>query len=652
MRSLSTQNGKEERSIMKRTFDRRVCALSLLLGLLVGVAAAQMTVTPVSKMNEAWWAQRHEAINARVKQGNVDLVLIGDSITHFWETDGKEVWARYYAGRNAVNMGFSGDRTENVLWRIDNGCLDGIQPKACVLMIGTNSAGDCSAEDIGAGIVAVVERIRTKLPGTKILLLAVFPRDPQPDEVRVKLAKASEIASKAADGQTVRFMDIGPKFLQADGTLPKEIMPDFLHLSAAGYGIWAEAIEPQLAEILGPLPPAPPEGFVALFNGKDLGGWKGLVGNPETRAKMSQDELAKAQSDADAKMREHWKIEDGALAFDGKGDSLCTAKDYQDFEMLVDWKIGPKGDSGIYLRGSPQVQIWDPAQWPVGSGGLYNNEKNPKDPLKLADRPIGEWNTFRIHMVGERVTVHLNDALVVNNVVLENYWDRSKPIYPVGQIELQNHSAPLWFRNVYIRELPKVGAVSYADETGFVPLFDGTQASLDANWSAIGAKEAWLIEDGALKTVEFAGGDWLRTKADYADFVLRMDWMVPEYGNSGVGIRCDDKVVFGGGYEIQILAPWDSYRDDLHCTGSIYGAVPVKIRPDETPNIWHSFEITCRGKDVTIVADGVPCVEANMDRDAAMKDKNLKGYLSLQSSHTHAGPKWVKFRNIRIKELK
>lgn len=197
----------------------------------------------------------------------------------------------------------------------------------------------------------------------------------------------------------------------------------------------------------------PPEGFVALFNGQNLEGWKGLVGDPESRAKMTPEDLAKAQTEADAKMRAHWKVEDGVLVFDGGGDSLCTARDYADFELLVDWKIVKGGDSGVYLRGSPQVQIWDTAQWPEGSGGLYNNQKNPSKPLKCADNPIGEWNTFRIRMVGERVTVHLNGVLVVDNVIMENYWDRNKPIYSSGQIELQNHGSKLCFKNIFIREL-------------------------------------------------------------------------------------------------------------------------------------------------------------------------------------------------------
>jgi hypothetical protein len=201
----------------------------------------------------------------------------------------------------------------------------------------------------------------------------------------------------------------------------------------------------------------PPEGFTPLFNGKDLDGWKGLVANPPKRAKMSPDELAATQKTADEKMRAHWSVVDGVLTYDGHGDSICTAKDYGNFEMYVDWKITKSGDSGIYLRGSPQVQIWDPSSKPaggVGSGGLYNNKKNPDKPTSVADNPIGEWNTFHIKMVGDKVTVWLNNKLVVDNVTLENYWERDKPVYPTGQIELQNHSSPLWFKNIYIKELP------------------------------------------------------------------------------------------------------------------------------------------------------------------------------------------------------
>jgi hypothetical protein len=196
----------------------------------------------------------------------------------------------------------------------------------------------------------------------------------------------------------------------------------------------------------------PPEGFTALFNGTDLEGWKGLVSNPPARAAMSPEELAKAQTAADENMRAHWKVENGELVFDGKGHNLCSAREYGDFELLVDWMIPPKGDSGIYLRGSPQVQIWDHEH---GSGGLYNNQKNPSKPLAGADRPPGEWNTFRIVMRGDRVAVHLNGVLVVDDVVMENYWERDKPIYPSGSVELQAHGGILRFRNIFIRELDR-----------------------------------------------------------------------------------------------------------------------------------------------------------------------------------------------------
>ncbi|NLI01670.1 MAG: DUF1080 domain-containing protein [Chthonomonadales bacterium] len=195
----------------------------------------------------------------------------------------------------------------------------------------------------------------------------------------------------------------------------------------------------------------PPPGFTALFNGRDLKGWKALVGDPPSRARMTPQELAEAQRKADVEMLKHWTVQDGAIVYDGKNNSLCTARDYADFEMLVDWKIPPEGDSGIYLRGTPQVQIWDR---PDGSGGLFNNQKNPSKPLVKADRAPGEWNRFRIMMVGEKVHVFLNETLVVRATVMENYWERDKPIYPTGQIELQHHGSQLFFKNIYIREIP------------------------------------------------------------------------------------------------------------------------------------------------------------------------------------------------------
>ena len=201
-----------------------------------------------------------------------------------------------------------------------------------------------------------------------------------------------------------------------------------------------------------------PEGFQLLFNGKDLTGWQGLIpspnDNPHLRAELDQANRNELQAAADKKMNEHWAAKDGIIVFDGSGDSLQTKKDYRNFELYVDWKIEAKGDSGIYLRGTPQVQIWDAEANPVGSGGLYNNQKNPSTPTVMADNPVGQWNTFFIRMIDDKVTVYLNGKLVTDQVAMENYWDRAKPILERGPIELQNHGNTLYFRNIYVRELP------------------------------------------------------------------------------------------------------------------------------------------------------------------------------------------------------
>jgi len=608
---------------------------------------ANTAVTPGPR-GDAWWKERQESVNARVKEGNVDLLMIGDSITHSWENGGKAVWDEYYADRNAVNLGFSGDRTQHVLWRLDNGNIDGIAPKAAMIMIGTNNSKDNTAEEIGAGIVAIIEKLRTKLPDMKILILGIFPREEKPGTTRDKLAQASAIAAALADGKMIHYLDIGRVFLEADGTLPASIMQDFLHPNAVGYRLWAEAVEPKIAQLMGEIDAGkPPKGFVKLFNGTDLTGWKGLVENPEKRAKMSPDELAKAQAAADESMRQHWKIKDNTLVFDGQneGGPLCTARDYEDFEMLVDWKIEAKGDSGIYLRGSPQVQIWDPAEWPQGSGGLYNNKKNPADPLACADNPIGEWNTFRITMIGEVVTVYLNDKLVVDNVILENYWNRDIPIYPSGQIELQNHGSTLWFKNVFVREIPR--------GEGWRPLFNGKDLS---GWEQVGGeKQTWGAEDGLLFT-DGEGGGWLSTTEQFADFELELEFRVPAGGNSGVFIRAPrhGNPAFEGS-EIQVLDDFDAQYAELkpwqYC-GSLYATAAPSRRVALPANTWQKFRIRCQGSKVGVVMNGFPIIDADLkDHLDKVKDhpglKREKGYIGLQNHGSR-----LEYRNLRIRELK
>ncbi len=200
---------------------------------------------------QAAFMAKHEAFVKTAKEGKAQVVFLGDSITAGWGGNGKEVWASAFGKWEPANFGIGGDRTQHVLWRIENGELDGLKPKAAVLMIGTNNASTDPADGIARGVTRIVETIRKKLPTTKILLLAVFPRGEKasPNPGREKLKEVNAIIAKLHDGKSVFFLDIADKFLQPDGSLTKEIMPDFLHLSPAGYQIWADAITPKLTEL-------------------------------------------------------------------------------------------------------------------------------------------------------------------------------------------------------------------------------------------------------------------------------------------------------------------------------------------------------------------------------------------------------------------
>jgi HEAT repeat protein len=400
-------------------------------------------------------------------------------------------------------------------------------------------------------------------------------------------------------------------------------------------------------------------GFVPLFNGLDLDGWKGLVADPPRRAKMTGDELKKARAAADDVMRSHWRVDDGVLVFDGKGESLCTAKDYTDFEMLVDWKIEKGGDSGIYLRGSPQVQIWDAAANPEGSGGLYNNQKGPHQPLEKADRTVGEWNSFRIIMIGDRVTIYLNDRMVVDNTVLENYWERERPIYPAGQIELQAHGNPLWFRNIYIREIPRdgeaPGLAGPEKDEGFIPLFDGHDL---AGWT--GDTKGYAAENGKIVIDPGRGSGNLYTEKEYADFVLRFDFKLTPAANNGIGIRAplEGDAAYAG-MEIQILEDGSPVYHDLQpyqFHGSIYGVVPARrgvLRPVVE---WNTEEIAAKGRKVMVTVNGTRIVDADLDQAAAGGTIDHRDHPGLKRESGHVGflghGSIVEFRNIRIKELK
>lgn len=230
---------------------RNTCLLSALMACGVILSACDLTTPtstiPVSR-DLAFWQERFAAINERVRQGNVDLIFIGDSITHGWEAAGKATWDKYYGDRNAANLGIGGDCTQHVLWRLKNGNLDGISPKMAVVHIGTNNFND-TPHDIAAGVEAIVKELRQRLPATRILLLAIFPRGDIAERDRQKLKDASAEFSILDCDPMVDYMDIGDSFLDADGAVQTSIMPDLLHLSEAGYQLWADAIEPKIAEM-------------------------------------------------------------------------------------------------------------------------------------------------------------------------------------------------------------------------------------------------------------------------------------------------------------------------------------------------------------------------------------------------------------------
>ncbi len=403
------------------------------------------------------------------------------------------------------------------------------------------------------------------------------------------------------------------------------------------------------------------EGFKPMFNGKDLSGWHVLVENPVARAKMKPAELARKQIEADKKVAGNWSVKDGCIWFNGNGDNLCSVKEYGDFEMIVDWKISKAGDSGIYLRGSPQVQIWDTSRVEVGaqvgSGGLYNNLKNPSKPLKVADNPVGEWNTFRIMMIGEKVTVWLNGELVVNNITLENYWDRMIPIFPKGPIELQAHGTNLAFRDIYIREISEKEYYLTPEEKseGFVALFNGRNLN---GWE--GDTVANGVEDGLLVTIPAKGNIGnLYTEKEFSDFNFRFEFQLTPAANNGIGIRApltgDAAYV---GMELQILDDSDPVYADLQpyqYHGSVYGVIPAKRGSLKPLGEWNYEDIYVKGTWIKITLNGTVIVDGDIagPRDNGTMDH--KDHPGLRNKTGHIGllghDSLVRFRNIRIKDL-
>ena len=403
-------------------------------------------------------------------------------------------------------------------------------------------------------------------------------------------------------------------------------------------------------------------GFENLFNGTDLTGWKGLVANPIARSKMTAQQLVDAQSKADTKIKSDWVVKDGLLVFTGHGDNLCTQKQYGDFELFVDWKITEKGDAGIYLRGTPQVQIWDTSRREVGaqvgSGGLYNNQKNERNPKVVADNKVGSWNNFHIIMRGAVVTVYLNGVLVTDKVVLENYWDRTLPIFVKEQIELQAHGTYVAYRNIYIRELPSLEPTKLSDQEkqqGFKLLFDGT--NLD-NW--VGNKAGYLLQDGAIVVnPQSTSGGNLYTKEEYSDFEYRFEFQLTPGANNGLGIRAplegDAAYV---GMELQILdSEADIYKNlqSYQYHGSIYGVVPARRGYLRPIGEWNEELVVVKGTRVKVILNGETITDADIKEASISGTLDHKEHPGLKRTTGHIGflghGDVVRFRNIRVLPL-
>ncbi len=403
------------------------------------------------------------------------------------------------------------------------------------------------------------------------------------------------------------------------------------------------------------------KGYESIFNGKDLSGWQGLVDNPIARAKMTKEVLAKKQLEANAKVKDNWSVRDGMIVFQGDGANLCTTRPYGDFEMIVDWKISKNGDSGIYLRGTPQIQIWDIARIDVGaqvgSGGLYNNQKERSTPLALADNPVGEWNTFYIKMIGDRVTVHLNGVLVVDNVVLENYWDRTLPAFSEEAIELQAHGTDLAFRNIYVRELgPKPYELSKEEkEQGFNVLFNGKDLN---NW--VGNKTDYVVEDNTIAIYPTKEGHGnLNTEKEYSDFIFRFEFQLTPGANNGLGIHAplDGDAAYVG-KEIQILdndAPVYSNLELYQYHGSVYGVIAAKRGFLKPSGEWNQEEVYVKGDYIKVILNGTVILEGDMKKASKNGTLDHKEHPGLNRHTGHIGflghGSVVKFKNIRIKEL-
>ena len=411
----------------------------------------------------------------------------------------------------------------------------------------------------------------------------------------------------------------------------------------------------------------PPAGFTSLFDGKDLAGWHGMPHfDPRELAKLSAEDQAKKIAEWTADAKKHWTVAKGEIINDGLGAYLTTDKEYGDIELLIDYKTVPKGDSGIYLRATPQVQIWDytkeGGKWDLGadkgSGGLWNNSPGApgKDPLVLADKPQGEWNSLKITQIGARTTVHLNGKLVVDNAIMENFWDRKLPLFAKGPIQLQTHGAEIRWRNIFIHELTSDEANAILEKKGnegFTSLFDGK--TLDG-WA--GSVDHYLVKDGAIGCKPNEGGV-LYTKKEFGDFVARVEFKLPQGGNNGLAIRYPGQgdAAYAGMTELQVLdseAEMYAKLDKRQYHGSAYGMAAAHRGYLRPVGQWNYQEVTVKGSTIKVELNGTPILDTDLSMITEYMANSPHPGKNLTSGHFgfagHGDA--VEFRNIFIKPIK
>ncbi len=427
--------------------------------------------------------------------------------------------------------------------------------------------------------------------------------------------------------------------------------------------------------ILSPTLPAatPPAGFKPLYNGSDLAGWWGLeTEDPAKWRALSPEEFAKKKAASLEDIKKHWRAEGEELINDGHGLYLTTEQDYGDFELTLEYRTVAGADSGVYLRGIPQVQIWDftkaGGKWggdlgaEYGSGGLWNNTKGQpgKNPLALADKPLGEWNKFHVRMVGERVTVYLNDVLVVQHARMENYFNRKAPMPKTGPVQLQTHGGEIRWRNVFIREIPGAEAnalLRAADRTaGFYAIL--TEATGTKGWG--GPIDEYDFVDGVLRCKPGKGGLVHYKTEEFANFTVLLDFNLPPGGNNGLAIRYPGQgdTAYSGMCELQVLD--DNYEkatnskiDARQAHGSAYGMAAAHRGFQRPPGEWNYQRVTVNGSRIEVELNGTRILDADL---ATVKEfmansphpgkDRTQGYFGFAG---HNDP--VAFRQVEVRKL-